>query len=72
MDLKNFKCKYCSDSGCSEGDYHDEQLVIAAKKEVFDDIEKENAKMENKIVYKGFAKVLNSSIDIQVYIGENK
>ncbi len=56
MDLKNFKCKYCSDSGCSEGDYHDEQLVIAAKKEVFDDIEKENAKETDEVNIMGMGK----------------
>ena len=40
MKPEEFKCKYCSDSGCSEGNYHDEQLVKMAKKEILDDIEK--------------------------------
>jgi len=48
VNTREFKCKYCSDSGCSERNYHDEQLVMTGKKEVINEIIKHT---NNKILY---------------------
>ena len=31
--VKNFKCRYCDNSGCSDGDYHDKKLIEKALEE---------------------------------------
>lgn len=47
MKPEDFKCKYCCESGCSDTNYHEQELIKVAKQEVFDDMRKLWQKCQN-------------------------